>query len=348
MVERTFAAFDNEAFTVISGGPNNPPGSGIINNSDTPRGTTFTFSDTSPYRPITLDDTSGDPDVFEDDQANGHRIVDGNGLVADGTRVEAESFHFVRQIDDDGNQTGPVIKITVFSQNGQTSNIWGMATDTPLIDGANYVKLSGSSSGSASYDEFVPCFTPGSLVATSAGLIPAGEVRVGTRVVTRDDGMQTVRWVGTRHLSTADLILRDRLRPVWLAAGSLGHGLPERDMVVSPNHRFLMTGSRVALATGGAEALAAAQFLEDGAGIRRLAPRDTTYVHFMFDRHQIVMADGAWSESFLPGDYTIGALDAVQRDEVLEIFPELRTAARGASAEAARQILRRREARLLV
>ena len=46
----------------------------------------------------------------------------------------------------------------------------------------------------------------------------------------------------------------------------------------------------------------------------------------MFDQHELICADGAWSESFHPGVDAMSALNADQRDELLELFPELELA----------------------
>jgi hypothetical protein len=48
-----------------------------------------------------------------------------------------------------------------------------------------------------------------------------------------------------------------------------------------------------------------------------------TYIHILFDRHEIVRADGCWTESFQPSRRIADAADAAVRDEILLIFPEL-------------------------
>ncbi len=70
-----------------------------------------------------------------------------------------------------------------------------------------------------------------------------------------------------------------------------------------------------------------------------------TYVHILFDRHEVVMADGAWSESFQPGERTVAGLDPAARDELFRLFPEL---AAGQAWPAARQTLKRFEAKVLL
>lgn len=47
------------------------------------------------------------------------------------------------------------------------------------------------------------------------------------------------------------------------------------------------------------------------------------YFHMMFDEHQLVFADGVWSESFFPGSYAISALDKNTHHEIEFLFPHL-------------------------
>ncbi|MEM7058900.1 MAG: Ig-like domain-containing protein [Pseudomonadota bacterium] len=151
MVARSFLAFDNSVFV------DQTTGVGIINNSDTPVGREFVYTGIAPVQIITLDDgnNGANADIFNDDDTSNHVITDGGTLVADGTVVESESFHFVRQLDSNGNAFGPVITINVFSQGGTTQDIWGMTTSLPLIVGARYEKVDGSNAGSSPYVDFV-------------------------------------------------------------------------------------------------------------------------------------------------------------------------------------------------
>jgi hypothetical protein len=71
------------------------------------------------------------------------------------------------------------------------------------------------------------------------------------------------------------------------------------------------------------EVLVAAHLLTCFEGVSREDVSQVTYIHFMFEQHEIVLADGAWSESFQPGDMRLGAMDQRHREELLTIFPEL-------------------------
>ena len=68
----------------------------------------------------------------------------------------------------------------------------------------------------------------------------------------------------------------------------------------------------------------------------------TTYIHFMFDQHQVVLSNGAWSESFQPGDHSLRGVGNAQRNELFELFPELRSEEGLAAYTSARRTLRTR------
>ena len=197
-------------------------------------------------------------------------------------------------------------------------------------------------------ENVVPCFTPGSRIATPRGEVPVESLKPGDKIITRDNGIQEIRWVGARTLNHAELRRAPNLRPVLIKAGALGGGLPERDMLVSPQHRMLVANDRTQLYFEESEVLVAAKHLIDHKGIRYMETLRTTYIHFMFDQHEVVLADGAWTESFQPGDQTLGSMGEAQRDEIYALFPDLRAPAGVDSYAAARKVLKGHEARLIV
>ncbi|MET4129631.1 Hint domain-containing protein [Roseovarius sp. MBR-6] len=197
-------------------------------------------------------------------------------------------------------------------------------------------------------ENLIPCFTPGTLIATPRGEVPVEDLREGDRVITRDNGLQEIRWTGARSLGAGDLMATPKLRPVLIRAGALGHGLPERDMLVSPQHRLLLTSERAALYFGEREVLAAAKHLTGMEGIDEVQASGVTYIHFMCDRHEVVLSNGAWTESFQPGEQVMDGMGASSREEIYTLFPELRDKAGIDAYQAARRSLKRHEARLLV
>lgn len=232
-----------------------------------------------------------------------------------------------------------------------------IASQTADPDGNSYSGsinlLDGSDSviGTMSYSEIeriIPCFTPGTLIATPEGERRVEDLAVGDRINTRDNGIQTIRWLGSRSLATADLKAAEHLQPILISEGALGNGLPERDMMVSPNHRVLVANDKTALYFEDREVLVAAKHLTGLAGVDAVETSSVTYIHFMFDQHEVVLSDGAWTESFQPGDQTLRGLDNAQRNEIFEIFPELKSAQGLESYSSARRSLKRHEARLLM
>ena len=168
------------------------------------------------------------------------------------------------------------------------------------------------------------CFTAGTLIATPGGAAAVETLAPGDPVLTRDHGAQPVRWVGLRRYRATELAARPELRPVRIAAGALGQGMPARDLVVSPQHRILVANRIAARMFGVPEVLVAAKKLTGLPGVAvEPAGRGVTYVHIAFDAHQIVTANGAAAESLLPGPVALGALDAASQAELAEIFPGL-------------------------
>ncbi|GKY88985.1 Ig-like domain-containing protein [Sinisalibacter aestuarii] len=197
-------------------------------------------------------------------------------------------------------------------------------------------------------EKVIPCFTPGTMIATPKGERRVEELEPGDRVITRDNGIQEIKWVGHKPITFKELAAADHLKPVLIKAGALGNGLPERDMMVSPNHRVLVANDRTTLYFDEREVLAAAKHLVDNQGIQVVEPLGVTYVHFMFERHEVVLSDGAWTESFQPGDYSLKGIGNAQRQELFELFPELETAEGLEDYASARRVLKKHEARMLV
>lgn len=193
----------------------------------------------------------------------------------------------------------------------------------------------------------IPCFTEGTMITTPSGTIPVEELSVGDLVLTRDNGARPIRWIGRKKLSASDLAANPRLLPVTFKQGSMGDGLPLRDLKVSPQHRMLIQSYEAELLFGEAEVLAAARNFAGRPGIETSSAEDVTYIHIMFDQHEIVLSDGVWSESFQPGEHTLGDMDEAQRAELLELFPQLAVDEPNKAYPAARISLKSREVSLL-
>ena len=233
---------------------------------------------------------------------------------------------------------------------------WGWSLTNILYDPLNpengvvqFLDATGAVIGSMNFtnvEKVLACFTPGTMILTDRGEVAVEDLRAGDLVETLDHGPQPLRWVGKRALSIADLIVQPALQPVRIAAGALGCGLPERDMLVSPQHRMVVDGVRAEMLFGAAEVLVAATHLTALPDVEQVLPYGVTYIHLLFDCHELVQADGAWSESFQPADLTLANMGCGQRGEIEALFPELSQGV--ISFPAARLTLKSYEARVLL
>ena len=239
---------------------------------------------------------------------------------------------------------------------GELENAGGRVTvdyDAPGSEGGvvNFLDAADVVTGTARFDNIeniIPCFTPGTMIATPTGERAVEDLKVGDRVITRDNGIQEIRWAGAKEFSGAQLAANDHLQPVLIQAGALGHKLPERDILVSPQHRMLLTTDQATMYFEEREVLVAAKHLTMLDGVDRVESSGTTYIHIMFEQHEVFLSNGTWSESFQLGEYTLDGIGKEQRDEILELFPELATQVGTEAYQSARRTLKKYEAALLI
>ncbi|SEK97774.1 Hint domain-containing protein [Pacificibacter marinus] len=257
---------------------------------------------------------------------------DGDGDATDQDTLDVSWFiengysisHHVQNPDDDGN--GFTGQITFHNEEtGETANV-------------NYNDI----------ENFVICFTPGTAIATPKGEVAAEMLKEGDRVFTRDNGVQEIRWVGQKDVTQTDFAGQNSLAPVMIQKGALGNGLPERDLMVSPQHRVLLSSDRAQLYFEDREVLSPAIHLVGMPGITRVRPARTSYIHFLCDNHEVVLSNGAWTETFQPGQASLQGLQSAQRDEVFTLFPELATQHGLNNYESARKSLKRYETQLFL
>lgn len=213
---------------------------------------------------------------------------------------------------------------------GQFSDILDLKAAASVGSGGVTVNLPGGGSvlfeGLTDIDQLtvdntlVPCFTTGTRIETDRGDVPVEDLCAGDLVLTRDHGMRPLRWIGRRSIA---LTGQPALCPILIPAGALGEGLPRRDLMVSPQHRMLLSDWRADLMFGAAEVLVAAKALTILEPVRMATPAEVTYHHIMFERHEIIRAEGSWTESFHLGACSLDAFGAETRAELETLFPEL-------------------------
>lgn len=141
----------------------------------------------------------------------------------------------------------------------------------------------------------VICFAEGTLIATPGGEIPVEELRIGDLALTVDHGPQPLVWTG----ATVQDWSRDHHadKPILIKAGSLGPGIPIRDLMVSPQHRMLLHGPDDPIGF-----FVSAKSLLGSPGVRQMSGcRSVVYHHIMLEQHQVLISNGTPTESFYPG-----------------------------------------------
>lgn len=176
-------------------------------------------------------------------------------------------------------------------------------------------------------DDEVFCFAAGTLIQTENGMVAVENLRVDDMIMTRDNGLQPIRWIGSVRLGARALTANPKLLPIRICAGALGQNMPERDLLVSPQHRVLVR-SKVAMKMFGAmEVLVAAKQLLQLDGIDIATDvAEVEYYHFLFDNHEVVNSNGAATESLLTGTEALRSVGPAAREEIYTLFPELRDA----------------------
>lgn len=186
----------------------------------------------------------------------------------------------------------------------------------------------------------VPCFVAGTRILTVDGEVAVERLAPGDLVMTLDEGPQPLRWTGQRTVLAAG-----PMAPVRVGAGAFGR---HRTLWLSPQHRVLIRDPRAELLFGEAEVLVAAQDLVNGLSVVRVPGGAVTYVHLLFDRHQVISSEGLATESFQPGPAILSELEDAERAEIASLFPEVAAGPSGGCPRAARRILRRHEAQVLL
>lgn len=184
-------------------------------------------------------------------------------------------------------------------------------------------------------------FAAGTLIDTPDGPRTAGSLTAGEVVTTLSNGSRPLLWVGRRRVSVIEMLAYPGLRPVVIAPGALGN---VRDLVVSPAQRLLIDDWRAEVYFGEDRVLVPACALVDPPAARSELPAEgVDYVVLLCDRHEILLADGALSESFHPGEDGLAALAPAERAALAEAVPEAELLRRRAACP----ILRGAEARAL-
>ena len=133
-------------------------------------------------------------------------------------------------------------------------------------------------------------FTRGTRITLASGeQRPVEDLRAGDRILTRDDGVQELRWVGSATVRAVG-----EFAPICIREGTLNN---TADLIVSPDHRLFIYQRRDRLGAGRAELLVKARHIVNGHTVIVQDGGFVDYFQLLFDAHQIIYAEGIAAES---------------------------------------------------
>ena len=240
-----------------------------------------------------------------------------------------------------GENTNPLARYTLMGDDGNRVELLALHVAqelfalplSPMGQGLGYqlLKVEEAPEDTALSDLLCVSFARGTMITMADGSQRQIEtLESGDRVLTRDHGPQPVLWVGHATLRGVGAFA-----PVVISAGALGNA---GDLIVSQQHRmFLYQRQRVAGMTT-SELLVQARHLVDGETVFIREGGFVDYFSLVFDRHEIVYAEGIPAESLMVSEAVINRLPPELSAEVKARFPGL-SQVQHFGTEAGRQVL---------
>jgi hypothetical protein len=138
-------------------------------------------------------------------------------------------------------------------------------------------------------EEQVACYCLGTRILTARGEVEVEDLSIGDHVVTRNNGLQPIRWIGRRSYKGRFLVANRDLWPICFRQGSIADHVPQRDLWVSQHHAMYIDG-----------VLIEAKDLRNDVSIYQAdGAEQVDYFHVELWNHDVIIAEGAFSETFL-------------------------------------------------
>ncbi len=168
--------------------------------------------------------------------------------------------------------------------------------DLPTV--ATSVTFTGPPTGSTTPDTFsglnvsvsaVACYLRDTRILMVDGQVAVQDLAVGDLVITASGEHRAIRWIGHRSYAGRFANANPDLLPICVKAGAIADNIPSSDLWVSPMHALFVDGVLIPAAA-----------LVNGASVIKAAHVDALeYWHVELDSHDVLMAEGMPSESFV-------------------------------------------------
>lgn len=153
------------------------------------------------------------------------------------------------------------------------------------------------------------------IVLASGAQVPIEQLVPGTKVLTREHGPQAIRWIGRTTLRA-----RGSFAPVVITAGTMGN---EADLIVGPHHRLFVYQRKKLPGLQTSELLVQARHFVDGETVYRREAGYAEYFSLVFDRHEIIYAEGIPVESLMVNEASVASLPSELADALRKNLPGL-------------------------
>ncbi len=236
-------------------------------------------------------------------------VAEGSNIGTSGNRLHLDCA--ITLMEPDGTTFDAVVLVELDATADEIENIYlfALAALGPRI---NYRLVGFDPTKARARMAEVACvsFTRGTHITMASGQqCPIENLKVGDKVLSRDDGPQVVRWIGqTTMRAVGDFA------PILISKGTLNN---ENDLIVSPNHRLFIYQRVDEIGAGRSEVLVKAKHLVNNDTVTCIEGGFVDYFQLLFDDHQIIFAEGIAAESLLLDQRTTPALpDDLAQDQV--------------------------------
>ncbi|NHN89222.1 Hint domain-containing protein [Acetobacter conturbans] len=289
--------------TVVSGGTQIIEGGASATNTTVSSGGIIQVSDNGSLTGATVEsggvlsatDTTDSPPTLANVtvQSGGDLVLNGTNFtitgltLASGAEVDLTSFNYTSGVPT-VTVTGDTATISGYDDSGDAvTQAFSFADTAGTITASEFQLANDGSNGSTL--TYVACYCLGTLIAIENGEAAIETLRIGDHVRTSSGALRRIRWIG--HRSYAPEFVRNSrgLLPIVIRANALADNVPRRDLRVSPLHAMYLDGVLIP----------ASSLLNGRTIVQQDDPEQIDYFHLELESHDILLAEGAASESYL-------------------------------------------------
>jgi hypothetical protein len=275
--------------------------------------------------------------IAGDESSGGFSIAEGSETGRAGAPLYLDSL--VTFMGPHGSTDEALILVEIDSQTRLIAQCY-LHPLTPLEPGQGYalVTIDRAAARARLAESACVAFLRGTRITMADGRqVPVEDLRPGARILTRDSGPQVLRWIGEQTVRATGAFA-----PIVIAPGTLNN---DGALTISPNHRLFIYQRVDEIGAGAREILIKARHLVNGTTVTRSEGGFVDYFQLLFDKHEILYAEGIAAESLFVDATTRSAMpDAVKArltGDVLSTHGARELRARDVDPDRAAELLKR-------